>query len=170
MVFFVPPAGRTFHCIFLRKAAAAADRSNACYSRPEKSDWQRDWYFTFLEENLVKAENIEILHHGQEACRETLDMLDELLDIEEKDNDSSGFRITNLTQFIPDCIKKLTGVLIQKEITQGLVFERFSTAQRQGTFGEKSTGLGLCFAKKTKEFQDSRMWFESKEGIGTTFY
>jgi signal transduction histidine kinase len=192
--------------------------------------------FSLLEQSLVKAENIELLNYGREAGKQTLDMLNELLDIEKKDNDSSGFRITEASQFIARCVEQLRGVLIQKKASletdlttveffaklnqahfqrvlhniisnavkfshpdghikissavknnkirlsiidngigipyelQGFIFDRFTAAQRKGTAGEKSTGLGLFFAKETIELHGGRIWFESTEGVGTTFF
>lgn len=61
------------------------------------------------------------------------------------------------------------GIGIPFEI-QGFVFDQFSSAQRKGTAGEKATGLGLYFAKKTMEQHGGRIWFESVENHGTTFF
>ena len=55
---------------------------------------------TLMEQSLVKPENIEILQYGQEACKDALNMLNELLEIDKKDNDSSGYCVTELSQFI----------------------------------------------------------------------
>jgi signal transduction histidine kinase len=192
--------------------------------------------FSLMQDSLVKPENIELLNYGKEAGKQTLDMLNELLDIEKKDNDSSGFRITEASQFIARCVEQFQGVLIQKEICletnltkveffaklnqrhfqrvlhniisnavkfsrqggnivvssdiknnklrlsikdngvgipfemQGFVFDYFTVAQRKGTAGEKSTGLGLYFAKQTIELHGGRIWFESSEVSGTTFF
>jgi two-component system sensor histidine kinase VicK len=163
-------------------------------------------------------------------------MLNELLDIEKKDNNSTGLRITEISQFIINCVDDLKSVLIPKKLSldrclttidffakinqphfrrvlhnilsnavkfshlcgrititseiqnnsfilsvkdegvgipfdlQGLIFEHFTPAQRQGTAGEKSTGLGLYFARETIEQHGGRIWFESAENKGTTFF
>jgi signal transduction histidine kinase len=192
--------------------------------------------FSLLSDSLVKTENIELLTYGQEAGKQALDMLNELLDIEKKDNDSTGFRITEASQFIAKCVEQLKGITIQKEISletklttaeffaklnqrhfqrvlhniisnavkfshpggriniaseikdgkfllsirdegvgiplelQAFIFDHFTPAQRKGTAGEKSTGLGLYFAKETMELHGGRIWFESAAVSGTTFY
>lgn len=73
--------------------------------------------FSLLEESLVKTDNIELLHYGQQACQAADGMLTELLEIEKKDNDQSGFRITNLAAFTAECIDQLQGIFIPKHIT-----------------------------------------------------
>jgi len=52
---------------------------------------------------------------------------------------------------------------------QSTIFEKFTPAQRVGTNGEPSTGLGLCFTKQCMEQHDGLISFKSKEGKGTTF-
>jgi two-component system, OmpR family, sensor histidine kinase VicK len=51
-----------------------------------------------------------------------------------------------------------------------LVFERHSGAGRTGLNGEKSTGVGLSICKNLAQLIDAEIWFESKEGIGSTFF
>lgn len=61
------------------------------------------------------------------------------------------------------------GIGIPKEL-QPHVFEQFSQSTRNGNKGELSTGIGLYFSKARVEQFNGKMWFESKEGEGTTFY
>jgi two-component system sensor histidine kinase VicK len=53
---------------------------------------------------------------------------------------------------------------------QGYIFDRFTSAQRPGTTGEPSTGLGLYFSRQPIELHEGRIWFESEAGTGTTFF
>ncbi len=49
------------------------------------------------------------------------------------------------------------------------VFNMFTTAQRPGTLGEKSFGLGLSICKQIIEKSHGKIWFESSNR-GTVFY
>ncbi len=61
------------------------------------------------------------------------------------------------------------GIGIPAHIRQR-IFSAFTSAQRTGTAGEKSTGLGLSICKEIAEQHNGRIWVESKEGKGTTFF
>ena len=50
------------------------------------------------------------------------------------------------------------------------LFKPFSRTSVQSTAGEKSTGLGLVIARKIVEGHNGKIWFESAEGLGSTFY
>ena len=43
-------------------------------------------------------------------------------------------------------------------------------AQRPGTAGETSFGMGLSIAKQLIAAHAGKIWFESKVGVGTTFF
>jgi two-component system sensor histidine kinase VicK len=53
---------------------------------------------------------------------------------------------------------------------QDTVFERFTKANRKGTWGEGTTGLGLFIVKRIVELHDGNIWLESQSGQGTSFY
>jgi len=62
-----------------------------------------------------------------------------------------------------------TGVGIPVRYQDGL-FERFTKARRPGLRGEVTTGLGMSVIKTIVELHQGRIWFESAEDRGTTFY
>lgn len=61
------------------------------------------------------------------------------------------------------------GIGIPDELKPHL-FDPFSSSGRKGTSNEKSTGLGLSITKKLVELHSGKIWFESEEGKGSTFY
>lgn|GEM_PF-223127 len=50
------------------------------------------------------------------------------------------------------------------------IFETFTKAKRAGTSGEKPFGLGLSIVKQIVEAHAGKIWFESEEGLGSTFF
>jgi two-component system sensor histidine kinase VicK len=50
------------------------------------------------------------------------------------------------------------------------LFEKFTKARRKGLKGEPSVGLGMSIIKTIVEWHSGRIWFESKEHEGSTFY
>ncbi|MDQ3291701.1 MAG: ATP-binding protein [Bacteroidota bacterium] len=56
------------------------------------------------------------------------------------------------------------------EHLQASIFNKFTKANRIGTEGETTTGLGLYIVKQIVEKHEGEIWFESQEKIGTTFY
>jgi two-component system sensor histidine kinase VicK len=53
---------------------------------------------------------------------------------------------------------------------QGDIFDKFTNARRKGLHGEPSIGLGLSIVKTIVEWHKGKIWFESRENEGTTFY
>ena len=64
---------------------------------------------------------------------------------------------------------KDTGVGIPKHL-HAQVFERFFRGQQKGVEHISGSGLGLSLVKAIVENHGGRVWLESQEGIGTTFY
>jgi len=61
------------------------------------------------------------------------------------------------------------GVGIPKDRIETL-FQLTQNTSTSGTKNEKGTGLGLVLCKELIEKQNGRMWFESEEHAGSTFY
>jgi two-component system sensor histidine kinase VicK len=64
---------------------------------------------------------------------------------------------------------KDNGIGIPKEL-QPVLFDKHSTAGREGVNGEESVGLGMSMIKEMVELHGGKIWFKSKENKGSTFY
>ena len=56
------------------------------------------------------------------------------------------------------------------EARQPHVFDKFTAAARPGLYGDTTTGLGLFITKQIVEMHQGKIWLESKENGGTTFF
>lgn len=61
------------------------------------------------------------------------------------------------------------GIGIPEDL-QPFLFDEFTKARRKGVRGEETVGLGLSITKKMIELHGGKIWFESREGVGTTFF
>ncbi len=61
------------------------------------------------------------------------------------------------------------GIGIPSYLKQGL-FNSFTNAKRPGTNGEKPFGMGLSIVKQIVEKHQGRVWVDSEEGQGCTFF
>ena len=64
---------------------------------------------------------------------------------------------------------KDTGIGIPKD-RQSAIFERFVQADIKDKMARQGAGLGLSISKAYVEMLGGRIWVESEEGIGSTFY
>ena len=56
------------------------------------------------------------------------------------------------------------------EALQPHVFDKFTAAARPGLYGDTTTGLGLFITKQIMEMHQGKIWLESKENEGATFF
>jgi len=64
---------------------------------------------------------------------------------------------------------KDTGIGMNKNMISNL-FRLDENTSRKGTEGEPSSGLGLIICKEFIEKNGGKLWVESEEGKGSTFY
>ncbi len=62
-----------------------------------------------------------------------------------------------------------TGIGIPKKY-HATLFDKFSQARRTGLKGQHSTGLGMSIIKTIVDWHQGKIWFNSEENNGTTFY
>ncbi|MFD2288845.1 PAS domain-containing sensor histidine kinase [Pedobacter petrophilus] len=62
-----------------------------------------------------------------------------------------------------------TGIGIPEKFHEKL-FDKFNLAGRTGLRGEHSVGLGMSIIKTIVEWHEGKIWFESEENKGTTFF
>ena len=93
--------------------------------------------------------------------------------------------ISNAIKFTPDGGKISISIEEQQEVVMITVagngigipakyhdtlFEKFTKARRKGLKGEHSNGLGMSIIKTIVEWHGGKIWFESQESKGTTFF
>ena len=84
------------------------------------------------------------------------------------ENGEITIKIKKLKNEIHVAIKD-TGIGIKEEDKEK-IFRIDSNFTTSGTSKEKGSGLGLILSKEFAERNNSRIWFESEEGKGSTFY
>ena len=62
-----------------------------------------------------------------------------------------------------------TGIGIKEE-SLSIVFDRFRKAEHSILVTHEGIGLGLTISKSFVEMMGGRIWTESKQNVGTTFY
>ncbi|MBL4677081.1 MAG: hypothetical protein JKY70_12870 [Mucilaginibacter sp.] len=157
-----------------------ATNINSVEFNPEPTD------INGLLSNSVDLLRFKAAEKGQQILLEPLDKQLELVISREKIWRVISNLITNAIKFSP------TGGIIQVKALEfeehkvviavkdngiGIpdkmkdqIFNMFTSAQRPGTAGEKSFGLGLSICRQIMEKHHGKIWFESDVDKGTTFF
>jgi len=85
-----------------------------------------------------------------------------------KDGDSITVCLKETEDLVHACVKD-NGIGIPEKM-QASLFDRFTKARRYGLKGERPTGLGLSIVKRIIELHGGKIWVESEEHKGTSFY
>jgi two-component system sensor histidine kinase VicK len=143
-----------------------------------------------VEINSLVSNSVELLRFkaaekGQQIFFEPLDRQQELYISREKIWRVISNLVSNAIKFSPTGASIF--IKIEKQADQAViavkdngigipeklrdqVFNMFTSAQRPGTAGEKSFGLGLSICRQIMEKSNGKIWFESNSTQGTTFY
>jgi CheY-like chemotaxis protein len=81
---------------------------------------------------------------------------------------SIEFGYTKKDDFLEFYVKD-TGISIPKDRKEA-IFERFIQADIEDTMAMQGAGLGLSISKAYTEMLGGKIWVESEEGVGSTFY
>lgn len=138
-----------------------------------------------LVNNSVELLRFKAAEKQQEIILETLDYQKELFVSREKIWRVISNLISNAIKFSPTAGKihvkvaefehkiviavKDHGIGIPDHL-KDKIFNMFTSAQRPGTAGEKSFGLGLSICRQIMEKHHGKIWFESDVDKGTTFF
>ena len=91
---------------------------------------------------------------------------------------NNAIKYTDEGEILVDCTKKDgqilffvkdSGIGIPKE-RQDAIFNRFEQADIEDTFAREGSGLGLSISKSYVEMLGGKIWVESEENIGSTFF
>ena len=69
-------------------------------------------------------------------------------------------------------VLRLTVSNMSFRLEQERIFDKFHQVKRRktGTRGEKGTGLGLSICKNMLELHGGKIWVDSQEGAGSSFF
>lgn len=116
---------------------------------------------------VLKAEPAKVMASREKIWRVFSNLLNNAIKFS-PDNSIIEVVMKRLNGFVQIYVKD-RGIGIPPEL-QGLIFNDTAQAKRKGTRGEASFGFGLSISRQIIEAHEGRIWFETEEGRGTTFY
>lgn len=126
---------------------------------------------------LRNSEKEFLLTTSQDKVYATLDPTRYMLIIENLI--SNAYKFTQPDGRIEVTIEEGEHVILIKVSDNGIgipeklkpyIFDKFTKARRPGRQGESPVGLGMHIVRTMVEQLEGRIWFESQEGKGTTFF
>jgi two-component system sensor histidine kinase VicK len=135
---------------------------------------------TLLSEYKQSARDLRRHFHCQYASKQVYVELDEVLFAQVLNNlisnavkftHESGniyVRIEEKPNSVLICVQD-DGIGIPKGL-QATIFDRFTKARREGLHGEESVGLGMSIIKRIVELHQGKVWLESEENQGSSFF
>lgn len=123
-----------------------------------------------LKLNIVKPQKPQILNIEADSDKLT-QVFSRLVDNAVKYTKEGGEINVEFEQVNHDVVVRIadTGIGIPKK-EQETIFSKFFRASNAAVMYPNASGLGLFISKKIIEAHGGKIWFESKEGKGTTFY
>lgn len=116
---------------------------------------------------LLNADAVNVLLDRQKIWRVTSNLLHNAIKFSPANSDIN-IRLKEQKNTVLLSVAD-NGIGIPEDI-QDKIFSEGPEASRTGTAGEESHGLGLSISRKIVEEHNGRLWFESKEGKGSTFF
>lgn len=120
-----------------------------------------------LSKNIQISTDDSVISADEQKIRQTLiNLMGNALKFTKKGSVQIGCRIINKHLIFS---VKDTGIGIEKKHFD-TIFHRFTQINSDQTIANKGTGLGLTIAKSYVELMGGKIWVESRQGLGSTFY
>jgi PAS domain S-box-containing protein len=121
---------------------------------------------TFLYKNTLSSEDAFIITDNEKIYGILTNLVKNAIKFTDKGSIEFGYQKKGkyLEFFVKD-----TGIGIPKD-RQAAIFERFIQADIEDKRAFQGSGLGLAISKSYVEMLGGKIWVESEEGLGSTFY
>jgi PAS domain S-box-containing protein len=118
-------------------------------------------------DNVNDTELINIYSDPFRIRQVLVNLLDNAFKFTEKGQIQFGYKSLENNELL--CYVKDTGKGIPKDKHE-IIFDRFRKLEDDAQRFHKGTGLGLTISKKLIEMLDGKLWVESEQGKGSTFF
>jgi two-component system sensor histidine kinase/response regulator len=157
----------------------AKSQMDGIYTNPANFDVQKT-----IEQNIIllkaRAAEKQVLIKGSESARsETVYGDETMIDIVIRNLAENAVKFSKAGDIVTIAAEKneeFTVITVKDngkgipEESKAKIFDKFSSYTTFGTASEKGSGLGLLLCKELVEKNNGTLWFESMEGIGSSFH